>query len=182
MSKQQSLPIAPIEQIEQFIYIIREHRVMLDQDLAILYQVPNKRLNEQVRRNINRFPKDFAFQLTLKEWYNLKSQFATSRSWGGKRKPPRAFTEQGVAMLSSVLKSSQAITVNIEIMRAFVRMRHVMASQQAITKELAELKSFLLKHSNSSDREFRKVWQAIEKLSTPPTKEERRIGFDTGLN
>jgi len=177
MSKKQVSVITP-EQIEQYIYFIRGHKVMLDEDLATLYQVPTKRLNEQVQRNIDRFPKDFAFQLTLKEWYNLKSQFATSRSWGGRRKRPVAFTEQGVAMLSSVLRSSQAVTVNIEIMRAFVRMRHVLASQKELNKEVAELKSFLLKHSNSSDQEFRRVWQAIEKLSTSPKEEGRRIGFE----
>ena len=163
------------EIIGQFIYLIRHQKVMLDEDLAKLYEVETKVLNQAVQRNIERFPEDFAFQLGKKEWGNLRSQIVTS-SYRGRRYLPYAFTEQGVAMLSSVLRSPQAIAVNIEIMRAFIRMRQVMASQQQMTKEIAELKSFLLKHSNSSDREFKKIWQAIEKITTP-TRDGRRIGF-----
>lgn len=185
-----AISIIPIERIEGIIHHIRDQKVILDQDLAALYGVETKALNQAVQRNIERFPEDFSFQLNKKEWgtlksqivtsnelSNLKSQFVTSRSWGGRRKLPRVFTEQGVAMLSSVLRSSQAVTINIEIMRAFVKMRHFMTSQKKMTKEFAELKSFLLKHSNSSDREFRKIWQAIEKLSIPPSQKERQIGF-----
>ena len=179
MSEKKPSLIIPIERIEQCIYLIRGCRVMLDKDLATLYQVSTKRLNEQVQRNIERFPADFAFQLNSEEWNSLRSQFATSKvGKGGRRYLPYAFTEQGVAMLSGVLHSPQAVAVNIEIMRAFVRMRYVFASQQQITKELADIKSFLLKHTNSSDREFRRIWQAIEKLSGPPDSHERPIGFD----
>ena len=176
MKKVESSPLVSIEQIEHHIFLVRGRKIMLDEDLATLYQVPTKRLNEQGVRNIKRFPKDFAFQLKLKEWNSLKSQIATSNSRGGRRKPPRAFTEQGVAMLSSVLQSPQAIAVNIEIMRAFVKMRHFLGIQKEMTKELTELKSFLLKHSNESSREFRKVWQAIEKLGAS-SKNDQKIGF-----
>lgn len=167
------------ETIEQRIYLVRHQKVMLDEDLAILYGVETKSLNRAFYRNQERFPEDFAFQLIKEEWDCLKYQFGTSKlGRGGRRKLPIAFTEQGVAMLSSVLRSPQAVTVNIEIMRTFVRMRHLMTSQKEISKELAELKSFFLKHSHSSNREFRKIWQAIEKLSTPPNQEERRMGFE----
>lgn len=169
--------IIPLERIEKAIYVIRNQKVMLDRDLAALYGVPTKRLNEQVRRNINRFPKDFAFQLTDEEWIFLKSQIATSSSdWGGHRKLPIAFTEHGVAMLSSVLHSTQAITVNIEIIRAFARMRKIFTAHEKINEKLDELRSFFLKHSNQNDKEFRRVWKAIENLSHPVN--QRKIGFD----
>jgi len=166
------------EIIEQRIYFVRGQRVMLDRDLAFLYEIETKKLNQALRRNHERFPEDFAFQLEKGEWDSLRSQFVTSKKGrGGHRYLPYVFTEQGVAMLSSVLHSPHAIAVNIEIMRTFVKMRHFMTSQKALTKELAEFKAFLLKHSNSSDREFRKIWQAIEKLSESPKKEDRQIGF-----
>lgn len=116
--------------VESLIRVIRGQQVMLDRDLAELYGVETKRLNEQVKRNIERFPEDFMFQLTPNEFDNLKSQFATS-SWGGVRKLPYAFTEQGVAMLSGVLQSSTAVEANIRIMRAFVSMRHFMVNNAA---------------------------------------------------
>ena len=116
--------------VESLIRVIREQQVMLDRDLAELYGVETKRLNEQVKRNIERFPEDFMFQLTPNEFDNLKSQFATP-SWGGVRKLPYAFTEQGVAMLSGVLKSLTAVEANIRIMRAFVSMRHFMVNNVA---------------------------------------------------
>src|SRR3989344_9652427 len=115
----------PDETIYRKIFVIRDQKVMLDNDLAELYQVDTKRLNEQVKRNNDRFPVDFMFQLTKSETNNLKSQFATS-SWGGKRKPPYAFTELGVAMLSSVLNSERAVQMNIYIMRAFVKLRKIL--------------------------------------------------------
>jgi hypothetical protein len=117
-------------QINERIYFIRGHRVMLDSDLAVLYAVPSKRLNEQVKRNLLRFPEDFCFQLTNRELTDLRSQIATSSFHGGRRYLPYAFTEQGVAMLSSVLKSERAILVNIEIMRAFVRVRNLMSQNK----------------------------------------------------
>ena len=189
--------IVPIEHIEGIIYVIRGHKVMLDRDLAALYGVATKVLMQAVKRNLNRFPADFMFQLAkeeLKNWKsqivtsnsndarggkNLKSQFVTS-SWGGKRKLPYVFTEQGVAMLSSVLRSPQAVSVNIEIMRAFIKLRQALTSRAEVAKELNQIKEFALKHSHETSREFRRVWQAIEKLSTRPT-DNRRIGFDLGL-
>jgi hypothetical protein len=183
--------IVSVERIESKIYIIRGNKVLLDRDLAMLYGVSTKRLNEQFNRNINRFPEDFAFQLTEDEWESLRSQFATlnrSRSQfvtlntgrGKHRKYlPYAFTEQGVAMLSGILRSPQAVKMNIEIMRAFVRLRHTLANLKDVTNELADLKSFMLKHSNATDREFRRVWTTIEKMAKPSNdKEQRKIGFD----
>ena len=127
-SGNQQLPVE--NKVESLIRVIRGQQVMLDRDLAELYGVETKRLNEQVKRNIERFPEDFMFQLTPNEFDNLKSQFATS-SWGGVRKLPYTFTEQGVAMLSGVLKSSTAVEANIRIMRAFVSMRHFMVNNVA---------------------------------------------------
>ena len=128
----------PQEKIVSKIYLIRGQKVMLDKDLAELYNVKTKRLNEQVKRNLERFAEDFMFQLTRVQWENLKSQIATS-SWGGRRKLPYAFTEQGVAMLSGVLHSERAIKVNIHIMRVFSQMRAMLASHKEILYKLEEL-------------------------------------------
>ena len=190
MQKDGSRSIIPIERIEKVIYIMRGHKILLDRDLALLYNVETRALVQAVKRNIERFPDDFMFQLTKEEFKNWKSQIVTSNSSslisqiviskkgrGGIRKCPYAFTEQGVAMLSSVLRSPQAIEVNIEIMRTFIRFRQTLASHKEIAKELAELKSFVLKKSNQNNQEFRRIWQAIEKLSAPE-EERRRIGFD----
>ncbi|MBI5412671.1 ORF6N domain-containing protein [Candidatus Peregrinibacteria bacterium] len=135
---------------------------------------------------MDRFPDDFAFQLTNEEWGSLRSQFATSNLmfqigtsslWGGRRKSPRVFTEHGAYAAAFVLRSPRAQKMSIEVIRAFIRMRQLLASQEGLSKDVKELKSFVLKHSNKTDREFRRVWQAIEKLSAPPPVEERRIGF-----
>lgn len=178
--------------VEECIYFIRGQKVMLDEDLAKLYGVTTKRLNEQVKRNIDRFPEDFMFQLAEEE-LNLRSQNATSSltnalrsqnatlkgSYGGRRYLPFAFTEQGVAMLSSVLRIKQAIAVNIHIMRAFVKMRHVFASQEKLSKEMESLRAFVLKESQGNRQEVRKIWATIEKLmKAEEPKNERRIGFD----
>ncbi len=179
MNNKESESIVPLERIEGMIYFLRNKKVMLDEDLAKLYGVKTKRLNEQLRRNKDRFPEDFVFQLTDEEWNTLKSQFATSSSdWGGRRKLPMAFTEHGVAMAANLLKSKRAIKVSVEIVRAFIRMRQVLASHKEISKGLAELKSFLLKHSNQTNREFKRVWDVIEKLAKPMDKERKKIGFD----
>lgn len=172
-----SSSIIPIERIERTIYTIRGQKVMLDRDLAELYGVSTGRLNEQVRRNARRFPEDFMFQLSKGEFENWKSQIAISNPSVkmGLRKRPYAFAEQGVAMLSGVLYSPRAVVVNIEIMRAFVRFRHVLSSQKELTKIVTELRSFVLKKSTKTDQEVRKIWQAIEKLSQPDNK--RSIGF-----
>jgi ORF6N domain-containing protein len=135
------LELVPAERIEERILLVRGHRVMLDADLARLYEVPTKVLNQAVRRNDSRFPADFMFRLTQSEWTGiLRSQFVTSSSkHGGRRSTPLAFTEQGIAMLSSVLRSERAIQVNIAIMRAFVRLRQLMAANEILAKRLADL-------------------------------------------
>ena len=159
------------ERIEQTIQLIRGHRVMLDADLAILYAVPTKRLNEQVRRNTKRFPSDFMFQLTVKEMDRLRSQFATSKPGpGGRRYRPFVFTEQGVAMLSSVLHSERAIQVNIAIMRAFVRLRTMIGSNKTLARRLNKLEK-------KYDGQFRIVFEAIRELMAEPELKVRRIGF-----
>lgn len=161
--------IAPIEHIESAILFIRGQKVMLDGDLARLYGVSAKRLNEAVRRNRDRFPEDFTFQLTGGELRNLRSQIATS-NWGGRRYRPYAFTEQGVAMLSSVLRSKRAVKVNIEIMRAFVRLRRMLASNDELARKLAALEK-------KYDAQFKVVFDAIRELMAPPSPKLRRIGF-----
>ena len=144
---------------------------MLDADLAVLYGVSTKRLNEQVRRNLGRFPGDFMFQLTLEEVESLRSQFATSNKVrGGRRYAPLVFTEQGIAMLSSVLNSERAIQVNIEIMRAFVRLRELIATHKDLARKLDALE-------NKYDSQFRVVFDAIRQLMAPPEPKKRKIGF-----
>lgn len=160
--------------IESRIHTIRGVRVMLSTDLAVLYGVPPKALVQAVRRNRDRFPKDFLFQLTAAEQRNLKSQSVTS-SWGGARRArPYAFTEQGVAMLSSVLHSARAVRVNVEIMRAFVRLRRVAASVGDLARKLDELEQ-------RYDARFRTVFVAIRQLMAPAVPPRRRIGFVTSL-
>ncbi len=155
---------------------------MLDENLAKLYCVSTSRLNEQVSRNIERFPLDFSFKLTNLEWACLMSQVAISKKKGGRRKLPRVFTEQGVAMLSSVLRSKQAIIVNIEIMRAFIRMRHIITSQNKLSEELIRLKTFFLQHSQKTGQEFCKVWRAIDSLIAANEKGKDPIGFKLDSN
>ncbi len=154
-------------EVAQRIYFIRGLRVMLDSDLAELYQVPVKRLNEQVRRNIERFPSDFMFQLVESEWKILRSQFATLRSgvWGEHKKYlPFVFTEQGVAMLSGVLHSSRAIQVNLEIMRAFIRLRSFVESNHELSLKLDQLE-------RKYDKRFKIVFDALRRLmASPPPK------------
>jgi hypothetical protein len=161
--------LIPDERIEKSIFLIRGEKVILDKDLAILYEVSTGNLNKAVNRNVDRFPKDFMFQLTEEEFKNLMFQFGTS-SWGGTRKLPRAFTEQGIAMLSSVLRSKRAILVNIEIMRAFVRLRKLLASHADLARKLEELEQ---KH----DSQFKIVFEAIRQLMAPKESSNKKIGF-----
>ncbi len=154
-----------LEIIQNRIYEIRGYRVMLDFDLAEMYQVETKRIKEQVRRNIDRFPLDFMFELSPSEWTNLRSQIATS-SWGGARYQPFAFTEQGVAMLSSVLKSDIAIKVNISIMRAFVVIRNSMIMQISVSKEIEELWKTINDLSEDNRKKMDDIYLAIAELST----------------
>ncbi len=162
--------LVPTERIERAILLIRGQKVLLDSDLAELYGVETKVLNQAVKRNLARFPADFMFQLPKGEFDNLKSQSVTS-SWGGRRTPPYAFTEQGVAMLSSVLHSDRAVAVNIEIMRAFVRLREMLSSHTDLARRLDELEK-------KYDAQFRAVFDAIRQLMIPPeTPKKGRIGF-----
>ena len=140
-----------ISKVASLIHVVREQRVMLDEDLARMYGVRTKRLNEQVQRNIRRFPPDFMFRLTAEEYDDLKSHYATSRSgWGGRRKWPRAFTQEGVAMLSSVLSSPSAVDVNVAIMRAFVRLRGALAAGRDLPTRMKKAESAIAAH----DREL----------------------------
>ena len=166
-------PIIPAERIEQAILLIRGEKVMLDADLACLYRVETSALTRAVRRNLVRFPPDFMFQLTGAEYENLKCQFGISSRWGGRRHPPYAFSEQGVAMLSSVLRSPRAVAVNVEVMRAFVRLRRMLSSHEDLARKLADLE-------NKYDTQFRVVFDAIRQLMAPPPEPPRkRIGFQT---
>ena len=164
--------IIPVEKITNKIYVIRGFKVMLDRDLAELYGVETKRLKEQVRRNISRFPEDFMFVITNQEVRNLRPQIATS-SWGGTRYIPMAFTEQGVAMLSSVLNSKRAIDVNIAIMRAFVKMREIMTTNKDFAEKLKIIEEKLAEH----DDQFQVVFEAIKQLFTEEEKPKKKIGF-----
>ena len=144
-------------------------KVMLDRDLAELYDVETKVLKQAVRRNIKRFPKDFMFELTKKEFQNLRSQIVTS-SWGGARYAPMAFTELGVAMLSSVLKSERAIEVNIQIMRVFTKLRQAIVATKDLKKELDELKQI-------TDERFQIVFETLDQILTTDNKPKKKIGF-----
>jgi len=161
--------LMPVEVIENKIYIIRSHKVMLDKDLAGLYGVPTKRLNEQVRRNIDRFPEDFMLQLTKEEQEILRSQIATS-SYGGRRYLPTAFTEHGILMLSSVLNSRRAIHVNIQIMRTFTKLRRMFTGYK-------ELKERIDKLENNYDSRFKVVFDAINEMLTEPATKVKGVGF-----
>jgi ORF6N domain len=166
-----STAVIATERISKSIYMVRGQRVMLSTHLAELYEVEPRVLVQAVKRNIERFPEDFMFQLNEQEFENLKSQIVTS-SWGGMRRAaPYAFTEQGVAMLSSVLRSGRAIHVNIEIMRTFVRLRQMLASNAELARKLAALEK-------KYDDQFKIVFDAIRELMTPPEpKKKRPIGF-----
>lgn len=160
----------PAERIESRIYLLRGHKVMLSPDLAELYGVEPRALVQAVKRNIERFPADFMFQLNDREFENLKSQIVIS-SWGGSRRAaPYAFTEQGVAMLSSVLRSRRAVMVNVEIMRAFVRLRQMLGAHADLARKLAALEK-------KYDAQFKVVFDAIRELMAPPAGKKRPIGF-----
>jgi ORF6N domain-containing protein len=189
-SQNQRLSRVSVELIERRIYLIRGHKVMIDADLAELYEVTTKRFNQQVRRNLKRFPQDFMFQLTPEEAESLRSQFATSkldpeslrsqiatskRGRGGRRYLPYAFTEQGVAMLSSVLNSERAIEVNIAIMRAFVKLRQLLQSNEELNRKFAAVIRKLATH----DKYFTIVFDELRKLNEPPTRPSKQIGFKT---
>ncbi|TSA03609.1 MAG: ORF6N domain-containing protein [Nitrospiraceae bacterium] len=172
ISNEQSF--APAEQIERAILLIRGQKVMLDADLAELYGVETKALNRAVKRNRERFPEDFMLQLTVQEVSALRCQFGTSNiGRGGRRYSPYVFTEQGVAMLSTVLNSARAIQVNIAIMRAFVKLREMLSAHTELRQKLAELERTLEGH----DGQIRSLFDAIRQLMAPPHPKPRKIGF-----
>ena len=161
--------MVPEEIIEKAIYLIRGQKVMLDKDLANLYGVKTKVLIQAIKRNLDRFPGDFMFQLDEKETEILRSQFVTS-SWGGRRYLPYAFTEHGILMLSSVLNSPQAIQVNIRIMRTFSRLKRMLFKYEGLRKRIVEMEG-------KYDKQFRVVFDALRKIIEPPLKPKRKIGF-----
>jgi len=169
LSERTMKDIIPVENIHKAIYLIRGQKVMLSTDLAILYGVAPKVLIQSVKRNRERFPRDFMYQIDAQSFTILKSQIVTS-SWGGSRSRPYAFTEQGVAMLSSVLNSPRAIQVNIAIMRAFVNLRHSLATN---TKLAAKLRAMEEKY----DGQFREVFEVLRELMEPPELPAKKIGF-----
>ncbi len=174
MAKATKAMIIPDELVINKIYLIRGQKVMLDEDLAELYQVETKRLNEQVRRNIERFPDDFMFKLTHNEFENLKSQFATS-SWGGRRKLPLAFTEQGVSMLSGVLNSEIAIRVHIQIIRVFAKMKELLLTHKDILLQLEKIEKKLTGHNE----DIQLIFKYLKQLLNPPQPPRNKIGFRT---
>lgn len=181
MSKKELQVLVAEQKILNRIYVIRGQKVMIDQDLSEMYGVETKQLKRQVKRNMGRFPRDFMFELTKKEFENLRSQIGTS-SWGGTRYMPMAFTEQGVAMLSSILNSKTAIEVNIRIIRVFTKMREFALTHKEILTQLARLEKEVSSNSRNTEKNakdieniFLVLKELIEKQSSPPHRE--RIGF-----
>lgn len=174
VSNPQVTQLVPVERVERLIHLARGEKVLLDADLARLYGVETKALNRAVKRNLSRFPQDFMFQLTAEEAGNLKCQIGTSSSgYGGRRYLPYAFTEQGVAMLSSVLRSERAVQVNVAIMRAFVSLRRMLATNETLARKMAEFE----RHLEGHDQAIRSLFDAIRELMAPPAKPQREIGF-----
>ncbi len=172
MAKAKKSSLLPDEVIINKIYFIRGQKVMLDKDLSILYNVSTSNLNKAVKRNIKRFPEDFMFQLTSEEFKNLIFQIGTS-SWGGSRKNPFAFTEQGVAMLAGVLNSDTAIAVNIRIIRIFAKLRGILLTHKDILLKLEQLESKVIRNSN----DIRTIFAALKELLNPPPIKRPVIGF-----
>jgi hypothetical protein len=164
--------LVPVERVERAILRVRDQNVLLDEDLARLYGTTTKRVNEQVKRNRSRFPHDFSFQLTAREWAALRSQFATSKPGrGGRRFAPFVFTEHGAVMLANVLSTPRAVSTSIQVVRTFIRLREMLASHKALVRRLDELE-------RRYDRQFKSVFDAIRKLMEPAARPSRReIGF-----
>lgn len=174
MSPKRKIDNRKIGAVEASIYLIRGQRVMLDSDLAAIYQVTTKRLNEQLRRNWQRFPKDFAFQLRAEEVTNLRSQFATSSLHGGRRYPPWVFTEHGAIMLASILNSDVAVQASVRVVRAFVRLREMVAANAELATKLTQLERRL----DSHDEAIVDLFAALRRLlEAPEPKTKREIGF-----
>ena len=175
MAKKELQALVLEQKILNRIYVVRDQKIMIDEDLAEMYKVETRRLNEQVKRNIKRFPKDFMFALTQKEFDNLKSQNATS-SWGGRRKLPNAFTEQGVAMLSSILNSDVAIEVNIRIIRVFTKLREYALTHKEILLQLGKLEKEVKGNSKDIENIFMVLKELLAKESKPSPR--NKIGFN----
>ncbi len=165
--------LIPQETIEQRIFLIRNQKVMIDRDLAELYGVETKHLNRQVKRNIQRFPEEFMFQLTIKERNQLVTICHRFKTMKHSSSPPYAFTEHGVAMLASVLKSDRAVKISINIIKAFVKLREMLSTHKELAHKLAQLERKIEKH----DEEIKLIFDAIRQLMTPPEPKRRRIGF-----
>jgi hypothetical protein len=163
--------------IQRRILVVRERQVMLDQDLAELYGVETRALVQQVKRNIQRFPDDCMFQLSADEAAALRSQFVTSKGRGGRRTAPYVFTEQGVAMLSGVLRSDTAVAVNIAIMRAFVDLRRAALSSDGITRRLDDLERDTKERFAKHDDQLADIFEVLRQLISPPPRKKRRVGF-----
>ena len=183
----------PSPPLESHILTVRNQKILLDADLAAIYGVPTKALNQAVKRNADRFPEDFMFQLTASEWSNLKSQFVTSSaepsqgkgsapnrsqlvtgSHGGRRKMPYAFTEHGALMAANVMNSSEAVKMSVYVVRAFIKQREILLAQADVLKRLAQMDAKLLKHDDA----LRVIWRELQPLlSPPPTPPKRQIGF-----
>jgi phage regulator Rha-like protein len=175
--------LVPVEDISRAILVLRGHKVLLDTELAALYGVETRVLLQAVRRNRERFPEDFMIQLTASEWAALRSQFVTLKGGRGQHRKylPYAFTEQGVAMLSSVLSSDRAIAVNIQIMRAFVRMREMLISSKELAQKLDQLEARIEKRLATHDEAIAAILSAIRELMNPPAPKRRSIGFTADL-
>ncbi len=182
--------LLPLEAITQRIVVLREQRVMLDEDLATLYGVETKRFNEAVKRNLAKFPADFMFQLSADEWAALRSQFATSNEQhqgrGGRRYAPRVFTEHGALMAATILNSPRAVEVSVYVVRAFVRLRELVGSHRELAKRLDDLEqkteALAMQHdtfSRNTRNQLKQVFDALRELMTPPDPPKRPIGFIT---
>ena len=171
----ESLPSLPVESITSRIFLVRGQKVMLDSDLAELYGVKTERLIQQVNRNSARFPEKFALRLTQEEFSNLTLQFARSRSWGGRRTLPYVFTEHGAVMLSSVLRTEQAVRMSILVVEAFVQLREMLSSHKKLAHKIEELERKLGVH----DEAIIGLFEAIKQLMEPPMEQRNQIGFTT---
>jgi hypothetical protein len=173
--------LVPVHDITRAILVLRGQRVLLDADLADLYGVTTRRLNEQVRRNRGRFPNDFLFELTAEEFGNLKSHFATS-SWGGRRKLPLAFSEHGAIMTATILNSPRAIEMSVYIVRAFVQLRELLSSNKELAKRLDQLEARIEKKLATHDEAIAAMLSAIRELMHPPIPKRRGIGFTANID
>ncbi len=173
--------LAPVASIARSIVVLRGQKVLLDAELAVLYGVTTRRLNEQVRRNRSRFPADFMFELTANEFKNLMSHFATS-SWGGRRKLPFAFTEHGAIQVATILNSPRAVEMSVYVVRAFVKLRNLLVSNKELARKLAELERSLMTLDLETQRQFGEVYETIRSLMGGPAPKRRPIGFTADLS